>query len=166
MWPAPGISQPSAGASTDIMLIDSAGAVFVFSVVEFAISDVHNLALDFPGDFSGFGTHQHVDLAAHAKLRQVDAGLDGEAGVGKNLPLVMNFEIVHVGAVGMDVGADGMSRSMNKIIAVAGFLNVAAGGAIDFPSGDAAAAVNGVEHRLYAGVAGVAHNVENFLHAA
>ncbi len=78
----------------------------------------------------------------------------------------MNLEVVHVGAIGMDVGADGMSGAMNKIIAVPGLLNVAAGSAVDFPPGDASAAVDGVEHRLHPGVARIAHNVENFLHAA
>ena len=37
MCPAPGISQPTAGATTDIMLTGSCCAVLDFSVVEFAI---------------------------------------------------------------------------------------------------------------------------------
>jgi hypothetical protein len=39
MWPAPGISQPRAGAIIDIMLAGCAGSAvgFVFTVVEFAI---------------------------------------------------------------------------------------------------------------------------------
>src|ERR1035441_10834730 len=86
------------------------------------------------------------------------------AGVGKNLPLVVNLEVVHVGPIGMDVGADGMSGAMNKIIAVARLLDESAGGAIHFPSGDAASAVDRVENGRHPGVARVAHNLENFLH--
>jgi hypothetical protein len=50
----------------------------------------------------------------------------------------MDFQIVHVGPIGMDVGADGMSGPVNKIIAVTFFLDVAAGGTIHFPSCNAA----------------------------
>ena len=78
----------------------------------------------------------------------------------------MNFQIVHVGSVGMDVGADGMSRPMNKIIAVPGFLDMPARGLVHFPSGDAASGVDCVEHRLHSGIARVAHNLKNLPHAA
>src|SRR5882757_9887831 len=119
MWPAPGISQPTAGASTDMTLTGS-GVALVLSVVEFAILDGHNLALNFSSNFRRLGAHQHVHFAAHAKLRQVNAGLNREAGVGKNLPLVVDLKVVHIGPVGVDVGADGVSCPMNEIVAVAG----------------------------------------------
>src|ERR1051326_3594977 len=93
MWPAPGISQPTAGASPLIALTGS-GITLVLSVVEFAILDGHNLALNFPRHFRRLFAYQHVDFAAYAKLRQIDAGLNREAGVGKNLPLVVNLKIV------------------------------------------------------------------------
>src|SRR4051794_40991007 len=133
MWPAPGISQPIAGASTLITLTGS-GVALVLSVVELAILDGHNLALNFPGHFRRFVAHQHVYLAANAKLRQIDAGLNREAGVGKNLPLVVNLKVVHVGAVGVDVGADGMSRAMDEIVAVTSFCNMSTSGPINFKS--------------------------------
>src|SRR4029077_9584907 len=119
----------------------------------------------FPGHFRRLGAHQHIHFAAHAKLRQVDAGLDREAGVGKNLPLVVNLKVVHVSPVGMDVGADGMSGAMNEIIAVAGLGDVPARDAIDFKSGDAAAGVDTVEYSLHAGITCVADNLEDFTHA-
>src|SRR5258708_22031346 len=98
MWPAPGISQPTAGAST-LMTLTGSGVALVLSVVEFAILDGHNLALNFSRHFCRLGAHQHVHLAAHAKLRQVDAGLNREAGVGKILPLVVTLNVVAVGPV-------------------------------------------------------------------
>src|SRR5215469_122778 len=76
MCPAPGISQPRAGASTAIGVIGVASAAFAISVVEFAILNRHNLALDFPCYFRRFRAHQYVYFAAHPKLRQINAGLD------------------------------------------------------------------------------------------
>src|SRR5450432_708039 len=165
MWPAPGISQPTAGASTDITLTGS-GVALVLSVVEFAILNGHNLALNFPRHFRRLVAHQHVHLAAHAKLRQVDAGLNREAGVGKNLPLVVDLKVVHVGPIGMDVGTDGMSRAVNEIVAIPGLGDMPASGAVHFPSGDTAAGVDAIEHGLDAGVARVADDFKNFPHAA
>src|SRR5579872_2122187 len=77
MWPAPGISQPTAGASTDITLTGS-GVALVLSVVELAMLDGHNLALNFPRHFRRLVAHQHVHLTADAKFRQIDAGLNRE----------------------------------------------------------------------------------------
>src|SRR5579864_7393607 len=134
MCPAPGISHPIAGASTAIVLTGAASATFAL-LVEFAILDNHNLALNFSRHFRRLGAHQDVDLAAHAKLRQINAGLDREAGVGKNLPLVVNLEVVHVRSVSMDFGADGMSRAMNEIISVSRLLDVSTRRPVHFPAG-------------------------------
>src|SRR5579859_214825 len=71
-------------------------------------SDVHYLTLDFSRHFGRLGAHKNIDLATYAEFRQINSGFDREAGIGKNLPLVVNFEVVHVCTVGMDVGADGM----------------------------------------------------------
>src|SRR5579864_759659 len=164
MCPAPGISHPIAGASTAIVLTGAASATFAL-LVEFAILDNHNLALNFSRHFRRLGAHQDVDLAAHAKLRQINAGLDREAGVGKNLPLVMNLEVVHVGSVSMNIGADGMSGAMNEIVAVPGLLNVSPCSPVDFPSRDAASRADRVKHGLHSRVARIPHDGKNLLHA-
>src|SRR6202008_4099883 len=109
--------------------------------------------------------HQHIYFAAYSKLRQVDAGLDREAGVGKNLPLIVNLQIVHVGPIRMDVGADGMSGAVNKIIAVAGFLDMPASGAVHFPAGNASSRLDGGQYGLHPDIARVAHNLKYFAHA-
>ena len=62
--------------------------------------------MDFSRNFRGLGAHQHVDFAAHAKLGEVNAGLDRKAGVREDLPLVVDFKIVHVGAIRVNFGAD------------------------------------------------------------
>jgi len=56
--------------------------------------DAYQFALDFSGDpgFSGGG--DHVDFAAHAEFRQIDARLDGEASIGQQKAFVVGFQIV------------------------------------------------------------------------
>ncbi len=55
MCPAPGISQPTAGANTDIMLTGSACAALAFSVVEFAIQIFTISRWIFPVTSADFG---------------------------------------------------------------------------------------------------------------
>jgi len=43
------------------------------------------------------GAGDHVDLVAHAELaREINAGLDGEAGVGQQQALVVGLKVVEV----------------------------------------------------------------------
>src|SRR5882672_12551175 len=120
--PAPGISQPTIGATIAIFVSGYSGvlAVAAFSVDVLAIqmichSDRHDLALDFTSDFRAAGADQHVDLAAHSELRQVNTGLDREAGIGQDAALVVDLKIVHVGAISMNFGADRMAGAVNEI---------------------------------------------------
>ena len=56
------------------------------------------------GDLGFAFAGDHVDLAADAELAwEVEAGFDGEAGVGEDEALVVGFEVVEVGAVAVDV---------------------------------------------------------------
>src|SRR5271168_2724406 len=68
-----------------------------------ASSDADQLLLAGAGDPGSARCGEHVDFAADAELgletgRQVDAGLDGEAGVGQDLALVVGFEVVEMSA--------------------------------------------------------------------
>src|SRR5271155_4776456 len=65
----------------------------------------------------------------------------------------------------MDVGADGMSGAVNEIFTEAILLDVAAGGSVDFPSGDTAARIDRIGHSLYADVAGITHDFKYLAHA-
>src|SRR5262249_49843595 len=49
---------------------------------------------------------EHVDLAADAELGEVDARLDGEAGARQDAALLVGLQVVHVGAVAVDLLAD------------------------------------------------------------
>src|SRR5882672_7991435 len=122
--PAPGISQPTIGATIAIFVSGYSGvlAVAAFSVDVLAIqmichSDRHDLALDFTSDFRAAGADQHVDFAAYSELRQINPGLDREAGIGQDAALVVDLEVVHIGAVSVNFGADRMARAMNKVVA-------------------------------------------------
>src|SRR5437588_3395807 len=72
-------------------------------------SHQHDGFLFFAGDLRHARADEHVHFAAHAEFRQIDSGLDGEAGVGHELALVLGLEVIHVGAVGVYGGADGMA---------------------------------------------------------
>src|SRR5579863_1070305 len=65
----------------------------------------------------------------------------------------------------MDFGADRVSGAVNEIVAVPGFLDVVADGAIDFPACHGASAGDAIDHRIDADVARVTHDGENFSHA-
>ena len=45
----------------------------------------------------------------------------------------MNLQVVHVGAVGVHLGADGMPGTVNEVIPVAGFPDVIASCPVDLP---------------------------------
>src|SRR5688572_4765751 len=66
------------------------------------------LPLDVAGDLGGALPHIHVDLAAHAELREVDPGLDREAHAGDDRPLVAGLQVVDVDAVAVDLVTDGV----------------------------------------------------------
>src|SRR5580658_4017756 len=66
----------------------------------------------------------------------------------------------------MDVGGDGMAGAMNEILAVTGFLNVSASGAIDLPSGKVASRADGIDHCIDTCVTRSAYDFKNFAHLA
>ena len=53
------------------------------------------------------------------KCGQIDAGLHGEAAPRHHAPLVVSFEIVHVGAVAVDFDADRVSGAVREELGVA-----------------------------------------------
>src|SRR5438309_320574 len=102
--PAPGMSQPTAGATTDIVLGDVAGRFFAttgsFRVGVVAIfrfragrnsrplasldSDEYEFTLHSTSYFSALAAHQHVDLAAYAELWEICSRLNRKQAVRQN----------------------------------------------------------------------------------
>src|ERR1700675_4992079 len=77
----------------------------------------------------------------------------------------MHFEVVNVGAVGVDLGTDRMPGAMYKIIAETSSLDGAADGLVHLVSGNGFASGNGFLHKSRARIPGIAHRLKNFLHS-
>ncbi len=84
-------------------------------------------------DYSTAGLSQHIYLAAHSKFREVDAGFDGEAGVGQDQALVVGFEVVKIGSVAVSLGGDAVPRPMGEVLSEAGVADHSAGCIVGLP---------------------------------
>ena len=62
------------------------------------------------------GGGEHINFAADSKLGKVDAGFDGEAGVGKNAAFVVGFQVVEMGAGAVDFVSDVVSGAVGKVV--------------------------------------------------
>ena len=123
----------------------------------------HEFALDFAGD-PGFGLGgEHVDFAADAELGEVDAGLDGEAGVGENAALVVGFEVVEVRAGAVDFVGDVVAGAVGEVLGETGGADDGAGGIVGFESADGAASGKSLLDGGDGGVAGVADGFKDEL---
>src|SRR5947209_17916923 len=70
----------------------------------------NQFTLDFTSYFSGAVADQHVHLAAYTEFAgQINPRLDGKTGVGNDLAIILGLQVINVGAVAVDVHADGMS---------------------------------------------------------
>src|SRR5258708_6805894 len=117
----------------------------------FSPSNKDQFVLYFTCYFSRAVAREHIYLAAHAKLRQVNARLNGKAGVGDDFAVVLGFKVIHVGAVAMHVYADGMPRAVRKILRVTCIGDVLARGLVHFPTGNAPLAGKGFHNFFDAG---------------
>ena len=115
-------------------------------------------AAGYPG-FAGGG--EHVDFAAHAELGQVDAGLDGEAGVGQQKAHVVGFEIVEVRAGAVNLVGDVVAGAMDEVLAEAGFADDGAGRIVGLKAADGAVFGEGRCNGGDGGVARAADGIED-----
>src|SRR5437867_1315910 len=79
------------------------------------ISNLDQRFLPGAGNASAGLVHEDIHLRAHAEVFEIDSRLDREAGPGNHPPLVVGFEIVHIGAGAVDVRADRVAGAMNEI---------------------------------------------------
>src|SRR5690348_13342303 len=77
----------------------------------------------------------------------------------------MNFEVIHVSAVGVDLGADRVSSSMDEVLLEARVPDVVPHGVINFPSGKSLPLAHAFDHRLYPHITRLANDAEYFPHA-
>src|SRR5579864_411855 len=120
-------------------------------------------ALNFASDISGATSRQDIDFTAYSELaRQVNAGFNGEAGIGNDLAFILGFQIVHIGPVSMHVLTDGVPGAVGEVFAKAGRGNVSASRFVHFPAGNFAPGGESFLDLFDSCIAGVADNIEDF----
>ena len=102
------------------------------------------------------GAVSMFDFAAHAELREVDAGLDGEAGVGQDAARVVGFEVVEVRAGAVNLVGDVVAGAVGEEVGEAGVADDGAGGIVGLEAADGAVLGEGLLDGCDGGVAGVA----------
>src|SRR5579864_8108820 len=177
--PAPGISHPTAGANTDMLDVWAAGfattASFLTEVSGIFVlaggtttptaSDDHEFRLYFTSYFGMVAADQHIHFAAYPEFLQVNSRFDGKTAVWKNAAFVVDFEIIHIGAVGVNLSSNGMSGAVDKILAISGFADAFTHRIVDLPAGNLFARGDRIEHKLNACVPPGTNNVKDFPHA-
>ena len=126
-------------------------------------SNAHKFLLDAAGDPGFAGSGEHVHFAAHAELREVDSGLDGEAGVGQDAALVVGFKVVEMRAGAVNLVGDVVAGAVDEEFAEAGVADNGAGGIVGLESVNGAVLCEGVLDRCDGGVAGAADGIKNQL---
>ena len=117
-------------------------------------------------DFGFAGLGDHVDFAADAELAgEVEAGFDGEAGVGEDEADVVGLEVVEVGTVSVQLGCDIVASAVGEPSAEACGADDAAGGVVGLPACDGGVGGEGLLDCGDRGIAGVSDSVEDEVHA-
>src|SRR5579883_2809987 len=105
------------------------------SVKPFSLKQWHDLSLrGYAGDLHVVFVDEQINLAAHAKFGQVDAGFDGATGGGEQLALVLRLEVIQIGPIAMLEGADVVPGAMHEEASIAGVGDDLAHNIIDFAS--------------------------------
>ena len=125
--------------------------------------DADEFLLDAAGDPGFAGGGEHVDLAADAELGEVDAGLDGEAGVGQKLAHVVGLEVVKVRAGAVNLVGDVVAGAVGEELGKAGRADDGAGGVVGLEAADGAVLGEGLLDGVDGGVAGVADGLKDKL---
>ena len=102
-------------------------------------------------------------ISLRTELRQIDAGLNGEAGVRQNAALVVRFKIIKVRAGAVNFVGDVVAGAMGKILAEARLANDRARRIVSFESTDGAVGSKGLLDDGDGGVARVAHGFKDTL---
>src|SRR5271165_3022293 len=125
-------SAPEGGVSTEVVSLDS--WLICLVMVPSSCEKRQDSRLDRAGHAGFLFVHIHIHFRAHAKLREVDSGLDGIAGARDQVTLILSFESIHVNAIAVHRGADVVAGAMKEIFSVAGLFHNASRGFIHLPS--------------------------------
>src|SRR6266536_807549 len=119
------------------------------------------LALNLAGDARASFVDKHIDLRAHAELREINARLDGEAGPGDVASLIAGFEVVHIGPVAVGFASDGMAGAMSEEGGKAFGGDETAHGVIHFKALHRPAGGQGLANETKAGIPSLSHDCED-----
>ncbi len=106
----------------------------------------------------------HVDLVADTELAgEVEAGFDGEAGVGQDEALVVRLEVVEVGSVAVELGGDVVAGAVREVVGETRIADDGARGVVGLPACDESVGGEGLLDDGNGRVAGVADGREDEL---
>src|SRR5205807_3076257 len=103
----------------------------------------------------------NVHLAPHSEFGKVDSRLHRETRSGNDPAIVARLEVVHVGAVAVDVFADRVPGAVNEIVAVAVTGDDGARGVVHLVTVERRARSHRVLHQTDGRVARLPDHVEN-----
>src|SRR5438309_10634553 len=86
----------------------------------------NDLSLHFTSYFGAIASYQHIDFAAHTKLRKINSRLNRKQAVRKNAALVVDFQVIHVRAIGVNFRTNGVPGAVHKVVSKSGLLHPAA----------------------------------------
>src|SRR3990172_6534009 len=86
------------------------------------------------GDTRLAAVNIHINFAAHAEPRKINARLDGKAGLRQDAARVARFEAVHIGPGAVHFLSDAVAGAMHKIFSISGLANDAARYTVHLPS--------------------------------
>lgn len=101
-------------------------------------------------------------FAAQTEFRKVNPRLDRETGIRKQFPLVVGFEVIHIGAVAVDLLANGMSDAIIQVFRAPGSVQYVACRLVHLPAGEVLPQCDRSRNFLYPCVPRADDDVENF----
>lgn len=105
-----------------------------------------------------------IHLGPDSESRQVHARLNGETRTRDNSPLVVGFIVVHVGSGSVDISADRVSCSMNKVSSEPSVLDIASRHVINLESCNGLLFGNGALYELNGRIATAHDDAEYIQH--
>jgi len=103
-----------------------------------------------------------VDFSAHAEFRKVNSRLHRKASARDDPAIVARFEVVHVGAVAVDIFPDGVPRAMHEELTVTVALDDAPRRVNHLLATQRTAFPHGLLDQIHRRVARLLHDFEGF----
>ncbi len=119
--------------------------------------------MDFAGDPGFAGGGEHVDFAADSEFGEIDAGFDGEAGVGEDEALVVGFKVIQIRTGAVYLIADIVAGTVGEVLGKPCGVDDGTGGVIGLKTVDGTVGGKGGFDILDGGIAGGGDGAEDVL---